>query len=196
MPRKADPGRREELEAALAAYILAHGVAALSLREVATALNISTYPLVYHFGSKDGLVAAALARVEERQREMVAAWARDTPLGGAGELLRRYWAWVSRAELFPYHRLYFEVYGLALREPRRFPGFLARGGAEPWTAFVRDTIAATGLPEGDADRLASLLIATVAGTLLGLLTDHDHPRAARTIDAVATAIEQRPPPPG
>jgi AcrR family transcriptional regulator len=65
MPRRPDPDRREELEEALVDYVLAHGISNLSLRPLAEALGVSTYSLVYHFGSKDGVVEAILARVEE-----------------------------------------------------------------------------------------------------------------------------------
>ncbi len=191
MPRKAETGtgRREDLEGSLADYTLAHGVADLSLRELAGALGISTYPLVYHFGSKDGLIAAILARLEERQRDMLASWVRAEGDGGPGEMVRRYWRWVSRDELMPYHRLYFEIYGLALRHPERFPGFLERGGVSPWLTFLRDLLHRSGASAGDAEAIASLLISTVAGVLLGFLTDGDRERAARTVEAIAVHVE-------
>lgn len=125
MPRKPDPGRREELETALADHLLAHGMRDLSLRVVAKDLGISTYPLIYHFGSKEGLVIAALAAIEERQRAMIASWLQEQPTGGIGEIVRRYWDWTVRDEMLPYHRLYFEIYGLALQNPGNFDTFLS-----------------------------------------------------------------------
>jgi hypothetical protein len=62
---------------------------------------------------------------------MVAEWATADPGGGLAGVLRRYWAWASRDEALPFFRLFFEVHGLALRQPERFPGFLDRAW-RPW----------------------------------------------------------------
>src|SRR5215467_4319499 len=100
MPRRSNPERREELEDAAVEYVLAHGIGDLSLRPLADALGVSTYSLVYHFGSKEGLTAAVMARIEERERQMAAAW-----IGGPGsvspaQVMRRYWReWCLPEEL-------------------------------------------------------------------------------------------------
>ena len=194
MPRQRDPGRREELEAALVDHVLAHGLADLSLRGAAAALGVSTFPLVYHFGSKEGLVAAALAGAEERQRAMVAAWAAADPGGDLGGVLRRYWAWASRDEALPFFRLLFEVYGLALRQPDRFPGFLERAW-QPWLGLLRDIALARGVPDEDAAAAAALAASVATGAMLGLLTTGDRAAAQPTIDLAAgclSALGTRP----
>ena len=188
MPRQRDPGRREELEAALVDHVLAHGLADLSLRGVAAALGVSTFPLVYHFGSKEGLVAAALAGAEERQRAMVAGWATADPGGGLAGVLRRYWAWASRDEALPFFRLFFEVHGLALRQPERFPGFLDRAW-RPWLGLLRGLALDGGLPEADAEADASFVASVATGAMLGLLTTGDRAAAQRTIDLAAGCLD-------
>ncbi|MEX0343137.1 MAG: TetR/AcrR family transcriptional regulator [Erythrobacter sp.] len=51
---------RETLLPRLAAHVLAHGLADASLRPLARAAGTSDRMLIYHFGSKDALVAALL----------------------------------------------------------------------------------------------------------------------------------------
>lgn len=190
MPRRPEPGRREELEEALVEYVLAHGISDLSLRPLAEALGVSTYSLVYHFGSKEGVIAAVLARVEEQQRAMTAAWIGELDTPSPGAVMRRYWqVWCLPDELAPYHRLFYEVYVLSLQQPGRFPGFPERGGAQPWLSFLRDSAIQSGLREADADLLAWLMASTVAGALLVLLGTGDKETATRTIEAAADFIE-------
>lgn len=51
---------RETLLPALAAHVLEHGLADISLRPMAKAAGTSDRMLIYHFGNKDALVAALL----------------------------------------------------------------------------------------------------------------------------------------
>ncbi|ABC63752.1 transcriptional regulator, TetR family protein [Erythrobacter litoralis HTCC2594] len=51
---------RETLLPAMAAHVLEHGLVGLSLRPLAKAAGTSDRMLIYHFGSKDALVAALL----------------------------------------------------------------------------------------------------------------------------------------
>ena len=189
MPRKPSPGRREELVEAVVDYVLTHGIADLSLRPLAEALDVSTYSLVYHFGSKEGLIAAVMARIEERERVMTAAWM-DEP-GGASPaaIMRRYWEeWCLPDELAPYHRLFYETFALSLQQPGRFPGFLERG-TSPWLPFIRNLALQSGLPEAEADLVAGLMASTVLGALLVLLGTGDRELATRVVYAAADHVE-------
>lgn len=189
MPRKPNPDRREELEEAIVSYVLAHGIADLSLRPVAEALGVSTYSLIYHFGSKEGLIAVVLARIEEQERAMAAAWIAEPGSASLAAIMCRYWAeWCLPDELAPYHRLFYEIYALSLQQPERFPGFLARG-ALPWLPFIRDAALRSGLGETEAQLVASLMASTVVGALLVLLGTGDKDTATRTVSAAADSIE-------
>jgi AcrR family transcriptional regulator len=190
VPRPPNPGRREELEEALVGYVLERGIADLSLRPVAEALGVSTYSLVYHFGSKEGVIAAVMARVEQREREMTAGWL-EVPGGiSLAGIMRRYWEeWCLPDELAPYHRLFYEIYALSLQQPGRFPGFLERG-AIPWMPFLRDLALRAGLQEADANTIASLMASTVLGALLVLLGSGDRPAATAAVYAAADYVEE------
>jgi AcrR family transcriptional regulator len=53
-------------------YVTAHGWRARNLRRLAEALGTSHRMLIYHFGSKDGLLVAIVDEVEARQRAALA----------------------------------------------------------------------------------------------------------------------------
>ncbi|GAA4041103.1 TetR/AcrR family transcriptional regulator [Parerythrobacter jejuensis] len=56
---------RESLLPLIAAHVLEHGLADLSLRPLAKAAGTSDRMLIYHFGNKDQLVAAVLTHLSE-----------------------------------------------------------------------------------------------------------------------------------
>jgi AcrR family transcriptional regulator len=190
MPRKASRERREELETAIIEHVLEQGIADLSFRTVADALGVSTYTLVYHFGSKEQLMDAVVAGIEARQQRMVAQWVAESAGASAADLLRRYWAWCLQEHLFPYHRLFYEVKGLSLQHPERFPAFHQRGGWTPWLELLR------GLPAfrdmaGNREAVMALMAATVTGALFSVLTTGDREPGTGAVELLARMIEER-----
>ncbi|QIG55507.1 TetR/AcrR family transcriptional regulator [Altererythrobacter sp. BO-6] len=75
---------RETLMPMLAAHVLEHGLAGASLRPLARAAGTSDRMLLYHFGSKERLVADLLAYVAE-----VYAQTLDTAFGSQPAASRR-----------------------------------------------------------------------------------------------------------
>ena len=61
-----DTDRRDGLAEAATDYVLDHGLIGLSLRPLAAALGTSDRMLLYHFGSKDDLVATVLRVSNDR----------------------------------------------------------------------------------------------------------------------------------
>ena len=60
--KKSDATKDQYLKA-MAAHVLAHGLSTASLRPLAKAAGTSDHMLIYHFGSKDALIAALLAHI-------------------------------------------------------------------------------------------------------------------------------------
>src|SRR4051794_41529852 len=54
--------QREDLLERVTEHVLQHGLIGLSLRPVAAAVGTSDRMLIYHFGSRDALVSAVVAR--------------------------------------------------------------------------------------------------------------------------------------
>jgi len=188
MPRTPDPERREALIDAIAEYVLTHGLAGMSLRPLATALGTSPRMLSYHFGSKEQLVAAALAAARARQAEASRAWLAQQPELEPAELLRRLWRW-QLDEQDAFLRLFFEVYGLALQDPARFPGFLD-GAVADWLDFIGTLLRRAGLSAAPARTAATAVIAGYLGLLLDVLATKDRPRTRRALDLLLDTLQE------
>jgi AcrR family transcriptional regulator len=180
--------RRNELRAGVTDWVLRHGVGGLSLRPLAKALQTSTYSLVYWFGSREGVVAAALETAEERQREMVVGWVEEAGVIAPGDLLRRYWKWSASEEGAPYVQLFLEVVGLAQHEPNML-SYVERA-VHPWRDLLEGAFEAAGLSQRDAAREATLLNASVVGLQLDLATARDPVRTSAGAEALAQRLDE------
>ena len=164
---------RDDLLERVLTEVAAHGLADRSMREIATAIGSSHRMLLYHFGSRDGLVAAVVAATEARQRDAMRALAveADSP----ADLVRRQWAMVSSPELRPFVRLFFETLATQARTP---------GGAGDPTAPWIDAVHELGpVADGYDDVDTRLGIAVVRGLLIDVLATGD-------VDAATAALER------
>ncbi|WP_234339645.1 MULTISPECIES: TetR/AcrR family transcriptional regulator [Streptomyces] len=66
MPRPPDPAKRRALLDHVRAYVMRNGLTDLSLRPLAQSLGTSDRMLLYYFGTKERMVAEALALYERR----------------------------------------------------------------------------------------------------------------------------------
>ncbi|MFG3053963.1 TetR/AcrR family transcriptional regulator [Kitasatospora sp. NPDC048239] len=178
MGRPPDPARRERTLARATDYVLAHGLAGLSLRPLAAALDTSPRMLLYDFGSKQELVAAVLA---EARRRGAARLADNLPSEAAcpEARLRGIWAWISAPERTPYVRLIFEVHADGLAHPENYPD-----QAEAITDWFTTLGAASRDVAADPDGTVTptLVMAVLRGLLFDLTTTGDRHRADRALD--------------
>jgi AcrR family transcriptional regulator len=109
------PPIRDRLLAAMAAHVLRHGLTGASLRPLARAAGTSDRMLIYHFGSKDRLVAALLLRLADDFRDLLETL---TPAGrfpSADAAVTRIVAAQMRPEMADYLRLWLEIVAAAGR---------------------------------------------------------------------------------
>jgi AcrR family transcriptional regulator len=180
--------RKDELRAGITEWVLGHGVGGLSLRPLANALETSTYSLVYWFGSREGVVAAALETAEEHQREMVVAWVEEAGVIAPGDLLRRYWKWSASEKGTPYVKLFLEVVGLAQHEPSLLE-YVERA-VHPWRNLLEGAFETAGLSPRDAAREATLLNASVVGLQLDFATNRDPVRTSAGAEGLAERLDK------
>jgi AcrR family transcriptional regulator len=148
------------------------GIADLSLRELAAAMGTSHRMLNYHFGSREGLLVAVTAAVEEAER---AALFNSDRIGAsplAGEDARRFWNRISDPEMWPQELLFFELYVHALRGRPGTEAFLANV-VESWAKPIAAAMVKGGADERLAAAEARLAVAVVRGLLLDLLATGD-----------------------
>lgn len=177
MPRPMIP-RREQLLDATVDYLLDHGVADLSLRPLAAAAGTKARLLIYHFGSRDALISAALSVVLRRVQQAFLSMHSEATLEGT---LRGFWNWATDAPNEPYLRLFLEVHALALHDPEMYGEYL-RGSLESWRFLIADRIEKRGTTPKKRAELATLVIAVVDGLLLDYLATHDRERTTRALN--------------
>ena len=136
---------RDQLLGRVVAHAAAAGIAGKSLREIAQGVGTSHRMLIYHFGSREGLIAAIVADIEAQQRAVLAAIAEQA--SNPREVLLGLWEQLTRPELLPFVRLFFEVFGL-----------VAQG--TPGTEGLRESLTRPWLEDG-----------AVAAERLGIATD-------------------------
>ncbi len=131
---------RDQLLARVVAFAAADGIAGRSLREIAQGVGTSHRMLIYHFGSREGLIAAIVATIEAQQRAVLADISERA--GDPREVMLGLWQQLTRPELLPFVRLFFEVFGL-----------VAQG--TPGTEGLRESLTAAWLTDAAtvADRL-------------------------------------------
>ena len=157
---------RERLLDAAVRHALDAGIADLSLRQLAAAIGTSHRMLLYHFGSREGLLVAVTQAVEEQQRAALLG------SGTTPQDARRSWERLSDPQLWPQERLFFELYAYALRGRPGTEGFLD-GIVESWVAPVTAALVEAGADERTARADARLAVAVVRGLLLDLLATGD-----------------------
>jgi len=157
---------RERLLAAAVRHALDAGIADLSLRQLAAAIGTSHRMLLYHFGSREGLLVAVTQAVEEQQRAALLG------SGTTPQDARRSWEHLSDPRMWPQERLFYELYAYALRGRPGTEGFLD-GIVESWVAPVAAALVEAGADERTARADARLAVAVVRGLLLDLLATGD-----------------------
>ena len=174
----ADP-RARLLDAAVD-HIRAHGLSDLSLRELATAIGTSHRMLIYHFGSKAGLIVAVIQSVEEAQRAAFAEL--DLEDRSTADTLRAMWQRFTDPSLGPHERLFFEIYGQALQGRPGAVGILD-GIIDNWVEPAAEYAIEHGVDPDVARAEARLGVAVIRGLLLDWLATGDH-------DGVNAAFER------
>ncbi|MEU5000037.1 TetR/AcrR family transcriptional regulator [Streptomyces sp. NPDC021622] len=153
--------RRAELLSATVEQIEVRGVAAVRIADVAAALGVSNALVLYHFSTKENLVAAAFAHAAEGDLAHL-----RTLLGRRTTAERRLRAavrWYAPTGQAKGWRLWIEGWSAALREPTLRT--VTRDLDQQWKAAITEVIAegvAAGEfrcpdPQGAALRLTALL---------------------------------------
>lgn len=176
--------RRDRYVTSATDFVLEHGLIGLSLRPLAAALGTSDRMLLYHFGSKDDLVAAVLRESNDRSVALVRALPPTSTV--RGEVLAL-WAASRGPGLDRCQRLYVEAAALGLlgREPY---ASVVREANETWGAALADRLVTAGVPRARALRAVALLDAAFMGFQLDLPVE---PRATldQAVEDLADAVE-------
>lgn len=175
---------RDELLDRIIAHVAANGMIDASLRNLAAGIGTSHRMLIYHFGSREGLIAAIVDRIEHQQRTALEEMAHsaDSP----GELIRTQWARLTDPELLPFIRLFFEVFAYASRGREGTEEFLANL-TDPWIEVAEATAERLGLVTSKAD--LRLGVAVSRGLLMDVVAGADVATVTESLERYITMWE-------
>ena len=164
---------RDELLARAVRYFAAHGIADTSLRRLAADIGTSHRMLLYHFGSREGLLAAVVEYVEAEQRANLARMLADVADDGADLTAQglRFWRAVTDAALI-YGPLFFELSSHAMQDLPHAAG-LRRDLVDSWLAPLAAGWIMRGYRPKEARAQARLDLAVARGLLHDLLITGD-----------------------
>jgi AcrR family transcriptional regulator len=180
---------RQRLLDAVVAHFTAEGLADQSLRRIAEAVGSSHRMLLYHFGSKDGLLLAVVREVEARTQQRLEALSQDVP-GATDALIRRMWSYVADPALGDFERLFFALYGRALQGDESIRPLLDEDVTHWLDANVALSIP-LGVPADVARTHARLGLAVTRGLLLDLLATGDRTGVEAALDVFAERYRGR-----
>ncbi|MFF0269554.1 TetR/AcrR family transcriptional regulator [Kribbella sp. NPDC004536] len=158
---------RDSLLADAVEHFAKNGIGDASLRSIATSIGTSHRMLIYHFGSREGLLAEVVRTVEQQQRDLLATLS-DLPVEEQAE---QFWRRVTEAALV-YGPLFFELSAHAMQDLPHTES-LKTDLINVWLPPLIDLCIRAGLPADQAPAYARLGLAASRGLLFDLLLTGD-----------------------
>lgn len=180
MTRQQDPSRKPSLLERILDYLIDKPLSALTFRGLASALDVSAFTLVYHFGTRDDLVRDIIDAIANRQRGFETVFDPETvTVGSYLEGLRATFEHSLLPRNVAMQRLEFEAEMLEVASPSHS---ITRVAHESLHSRARATLVALGLEPDNAAAEAQLLLDTFYGIQISLVITGDKTRATTAFD--------------
>jgi AcrR family transcriptional regulator len=180
MTRQADLAKKPALLEQIVDHLVDKPLSGLTFRGLASALGVSAFTLVYHFGTRDELVHEIIGSIATRQRGF------ETVFDPKTVTLDSYFIGLRQTfdlTLFPRNRalqrLEFEAQML---EAVASDPAITKFAHQELDLRARDTLIALGLEPGRATVESQLLIDTFYGIQVGLVVTGDIDRATASFE--------------
>jgi len=174
---------RDELLARIVDEVAHHGLGDRSLRDLADAVGSSHRMLLYHFGSRHGLVTAIVEAVEASQRSALTDLAAVAEPGSPSDTIRRTWASLISPELRPFIQLFYEAVAYAARHE-------GASFTTPWLDSAAEAARRLGLEDDPVG--ARLGVAVIRGLLIDVITGDQPGEATAALELFVDLVENRP----
>jgi len=169
------PSPREALLQRAVAYFVDHGVRDTSLRTLASEIGTSHRMLIYHFGSREGLLTAVVVHIWKRQQAVLEALTDASPTRPRENAWQLWQTLVNSGAT----ALIFELSAPAMQGAPWAESF--REGVATWLERIGGYLMAAGADPERAEVLARMGMAVVRGALWELGITGDREAADRTI---------------
>ncbi|MBN9153246.1 MAG: TetR/AcrR family transcriptional regulator [Microbacterium sp.] len=164
------------------AYLSREGIEDFSLANLASALGTSSRMLIYHFGSRDEL----LARVQREMRSKVTTELRSRRFDTLSEAVRATWNYyVPR---LPHMELFYHLSSRAFEDPAEFEVFTDTAVSN-WEVFFAEVAEREGYHGRDAHSAGTLALGGFRGLIHDLLITGDLKRLTRAVDLFAEMLD-------
>jgi AcrR family transcriptional regulator len=131
--------------------------------------------LVHHFGSRDALIAAALAHARRQLLDSCRAQLAERSPQDLRGLVNALRVVITDPANRPSFRLFDEVNALAQTQPDRFPGF-GRASVHDWLPQFTELLRPSNSDTATAQAQATLALAVIRGLMLDDNATADHAR--------------------
>ncbi|WP_090035114.1 MULTISPECIES: TetR/AcrR family transcriptional regulator [unclassified Leifsonia] len=187
MGRTPDPNRKPELLGRIMDHVATEPLSRMTFRSLASALGVSTYSFVYHFGSRQEMIDAILEEGVRQQTESlravdVAAFDREQFRDWYKEAFRHSLRESNRTGL----RLQFEAGTLEPIDPDI--GKRITTSFTQWRDTVKAWLKAQGIESRRAGVLAHWMVDSAAGLHFGFLISGDRSATVQAFDVFLGAF--------
>ena len=190
MSRKPDPERKPALLAQILDHLLDKPLASLTFRTLAKALDVSTFTLVYQFGTRAELINDIVGAISARQVEM-----EDRLVENPGTLDVYYenlavsWRWTLDPRNRQLQRLEFEASMLEALDPETHN--FSRQLYSTWLRVGQESLESFGLSPDDARIEARIMVDAFYGLQYDLVVNHDEERATAAFERLIEHHRER-----
>ncbi len=169
--------RKTELLDAAIAFLARSGVAGLSLRPLASAIDTSPRLLIFHFKSKEGLLADVMDEIQRRLQESFVAMTSAKP-GSRGESpMKAFWRWATNNQNLPLLRILYEAHFISLQKPAAFRSDVQKSPVA-WADIIEGSLPAAIRSKA----MATLCGAAFDGLVIELIGSGDLRRTTQSLD--------------
>lgn len=191
MPAKrSDPLLKSELIERIIDHLLEHPLPGVTFRNLAEALDVSTFSLVYHFGTRQQMLRDVVRAVYVRADGFALSTAPPPATTDAFvERVESVWEWAVQPQSILLKRLEIEAALLELHDPEG--GSVTQELFARWCEALRVMLLALGLPEKAAADEARLVVTAFYGFQFDLIVNGDAVAADAAFRHFADSARQR-----
>lgn len=181
MARTPNPLRKPELIEQILEFLLDKSLSSVTFRSLATGLDVSTFTLVYHFGTRAELIREVVQAISSRagiveEINSDAEATLDTFVTG----LELSWQWSIQPRNRQLQRLEFEAGMLESLHPDELS--FMRALYKRWVDIGVVAMVKFGMDEADAEAEARVIVNAFHGLQYDLVLNEDVPAATRSFE--------------
>ncbi|PWB97248.1 TetR family transcriptional regulator [Homoserinimonas hongtaonis] len=188
--KRSDPILKSELVERIIDHLLEHPLSGVTFRNLAEALEVSTFTLVYHFGTRQQMLREVVRAVYARADGF--ARSDEAPPGTVDAFVSRVeaaWGWARQPQNILLKRLEIEAALMESHDPEGNP--VTRELFSGWRDALTEMLIGVGLQEESAADEARLIVDTFFGLQFDLIANGNADQTDAAFGRFAVSARQR-----